>query len=86
MHFDGLLLPKVYKDLDKRIIKELRLITLKSDAKFEGKLILDSKNDMRNLLNFNLSSGKSDHLRFDVLLLSTAYKVLAKKVQKNYLS
>ena len=34
------------------------LMTLKSDAKFEEKLILCSKNDMRNLGNFNLSSGK----------------------------
>ena len=30
---------------------------LKSDAKFEEKLILGSKNDMRNLVNFNTSSG-----------------------------
>ena len=27
---------------------------LKSDAKFEEKLALDSKNDMRNLVNFNV--------------------------------
>ena len=50
------------------------------------KLTLDSKNDVRNLVNFNLSSDKSENLHFDVLLLSIAYKVSAKKVQKNYLS
>ena len=50
------------------------------------KLTLDSKNDMRNLVNFSLSSGKSENLHFDVLLLSIAYKVPAKKVQKNYIS
>ena len=55
------------------------LITLNSNAKFEEKLILDSKNDMRNLVNFNLSNGKSENLQFDVLLLSIAYKVSAKK-------
>ena len=44
------------------------------------------KNDMRNLVNFNLSSGKSEHLHFHVLLLSIAYKVSAKKVQKNFFS
>ena len=33
---------------------------LKSDAKFEEKLTLGSKNDMKNLVNFNLSSGKSE--------------------------
>ena len=54
-------------------------MTLKSDAKFEEKLTLGSKNDMRNLVNFNVSSGKSENLHFDVLLLSIAYKVSAKK-------
>ena len=52
-------------------------MTLKSDAKFEKKLTLGSKNDMRNLLNFNASSGKSENLHFDVLLLPIAYKVSA---------
>ena len=54
-------------------------MTLKSDAKFEEKLTLGSKNDMRNLVNFNASSGKSENLHFDVLLLSIAYKVSGKK-------
>ena len=48
---------------------------LKSDAKFEEKLILDSKNDMRNLVDFNASSGKSENLHFDVLLLSKVYYI-----------
>ena len=61
-------------------------MTLKSDAKFEIKLTLGSKNKMKNLVNFNVSSGKSEKLHFNVLLLSIAYKVSAKKVQKNYLS
>ena len=60
-------------------------MTLKSDTKFEEKLTLGSKNDMRNLVNFNANSGKSENLHFDVLLLSIACKVSAKKVQKNYL-
>ena len=53
-------------------------MTLKSDAKFEEKLTLGSKNDMRNLMNFNASSGKSENLHFDVLLLSIVYKVSVK--------
>ena len=62
-------------------------MTMKSDAKFEEKLTLGSKNDMMNLINFNTSSGKSENLHFDVvLLLSRAYKVSAKKIQKNDLS
>ena len=52
-------------------------MTLKSDAKFEEKLTLGSKNNMWNLVNFNVSSGKSGTLHFDVLLLSIAYKVSA---------
>ena len=61
-------------------------MTLKNHAKFEGKLTLVSENDMRNLMNFNASSDKSENLHFDVvLLLSIAYKVSVKKVQKNYL-
>ena len=61
-------------------------MTLKSDAKFEEKLTHGSKNDMMNLINFNADSGKSESLHFNVLFLSIAYKVSAKKVQKNYLS
>ena len=55
-------------------------MTLKSDAKYEEKLTLNSKNDMRNLVNFNASSGKSENLHFDMLLLSIKYKVSARKL------
>ena len=55
-------------------------MTLKSDAKFEEKLTLGSKNDMRNLVNFNVSSGKSENLHFHVLFLLIASKVSAEKV------
>ena len=60
-------------------------MTLKSDAKFQEKLTVSLKNNMRNLVNFNASSVKSENLYFNVLLLSIAYKVSAKKVQ-NYSS
>ena len=40
--------------------RKVSLITLKSVAKFEEKLTLDSRNAMRNLVNFNVSSGKSE--------------------------
>ena len=59
---------------------------MKSDAKFKKKLTLGSRNGMRNLVNFNVSSGKSENLHCDVLILSIAYKVSAKKVHTNYLS
>ena len=54
-------------------------------AKFEEEMTLCSKNDMKNLVNFNVSSGKSESLHFNVLLFSIAYKISAEKVQKNYL-
>ena len=50
--------------------EELRLMTLKSDAKFEEKLTLGFKNAMRNLVSFNASSDKSENVHFDLLLLS----------------
>ena len=59
-------------------------MTVKSDLKFEEKLFPGSKNDMRDLVNLNASSGKSENLYFDELLLSIAFKVSAKKVQKNF--
>ena len=67
LHFDVLLLSKAYKVWAKT--EELSLMTLKSDPNFEEKLTFCLKNDMRNLVNFNPSSGKSENLNFDGLLL-----------------
>ena len=61
-------------------------MTLKRDVKFEEKLNFGSKNDMRNLVDFNTSNNKFENLHFTVLLFSIAYKVSTKKVQKSYLS
>ena len=44
-------------------------MTMKSDAKVKEKLTIGSKNDMRNLVNFNASIDKSENLHFDGLLL-----------------
>ena len=52
---------------------------LNSGAKFEEKLTYGSKNDMRNLVNFNASSRKSKNLHFDGLLLSKVCNVCVKK-------
>ena len=46
---------------------------------FEEKLTLGFKNDMRNLMNFNASSNKSENFHFNVLLLLIAYNFSAKK-------
>ena len=59
-------------------------MTLKGDAKYNGKLTCGLKNDLKNLLNFQASSRKSGNLHFHGLLLSKAYKDLDEKVQKSY--
>ena len=61
-------------------------MTLKGDVIFKQKLTGGLKNDIRNLINFHASIRKSENLRFDELVLSKAYKVLDKKVQKSYVS
>ena len=37
---------------------------------------------MKNLMNFDASTGDSEKLHFDMLLLSIAYKVSAKKCRR----
>ena len=58
----------------KKYRRVIYFMTLKSDAKFEEKLALGSKTDMTNLVNFNATSGKSENMNFDVLVLSIAFK------------
>ena len=61
-------------------------MTLKSDPNFEEKLALGFKNDMMNLVNFNASSGKSESLHFEVLLLSIAYIKFQLKKRRRVIS
>ena len=77
LHFDGLFLPKAYKDLDEKV--KLCLMALKIDANLEEKLTLGSENNMRNLMIFDVSRGKSENLHFDELILLIACKVSGKK-------
>ena len=44
-------------------------MALKNDPNFEDKRTFCLKNDMRNLVNFNPSNGKSENLHFNGLLL-----------------
>ena len=59
-------------------------MTLKGDAKFEGKLTHALKNYLRNLVDFHASSRKSGNLHFHGLLSSKPFKHLDEKVQKSY--
>ena len=63
-----------------KITEELSLMILKKDANFEVKLTFYLKNDMKELMKFNLSSGKSKNLHFDGLLLQKACNFLAKEI------
>ena len=52
LHFNGLLLTKVYNVWAKKSIEELCLMALNTDAKFEGKMTCAFKNDMSISANF----------------------------------
>ena len=52
LHFDVLLLLKVYYVLSHKSADELCVTTLKNDAKFEEDLTCALKNDMKNLADF----------------------------------
>ena len=67
--------------------RKLCVMTLKGDAKFKGKLTRGLKNDWKNLVSFHASSRslKICTLMCCFAMPSTAYKVSAKKVQKNSL-
>ena len=61
-------------------------MTLKVDVIFKEKLTGGLKYYIRDLANFHGNSRKPENLHFHGLLLSIAYDVSAKKVQKCYLS
>ena len=63
--------------------EELRLMTLKSDTKFEETWILVPKMIWGIRWILNADSGKSENLHIYVLLLPVLYNVSADKVQKN---
>ena len=48
---------------------------LKSDQDFDKNLTFSLKNDMKNLVNFKASSGKSENMHFEGLLLTKVCNV-----------
>ena len=50
-------------------------MTLKSGPNFKEKLTFCLKNDIRNLMNFNSSSEKSENLHFERIFLSKVCNV-----------
>ena len=47
---------------------------LNIDTKFEGEPTCRCKKDIRDLANFHASTGKSQNLHFDWVLMSKVYK------------
>ena len=61
-------------------------MTLKGDAKYNGKLTRGLKYNMRNLVNFHSRSRKTESWHFYKLLLSKAYIDLDEKVELRVMS
>ena len=59
-------------------------MTLKDDAKFLKKLTFGLKNELRIVVNFHVSSRKSENFHFHWIYLSKTYKDLDEKIQKSY--
>ena len=57
--FDGILFVQSRKDMTLKFVEELCVMAMKNNAKFEEKLTCHFKTDMRNLMNFHLSTQKS---------------------------
>ena len=67
-----------------KLKRELCVMTMKNDAKFEIELTCHFKTDMRNLTNFDPNTQKSQNLHFNGPILTKVYNVSAKKVQRSY--
>ena len=85
LHFDGFLLSKAYKDLDEKVQKSYVSWHWRVMQSLKKNWLLVPKMTWR-IWWILMRAWKSENLHSDVLLLSIAYKVSAKKVPKSYLS
>ena len=69
---------QIVYSFNQKSTEELSLMTLNSDPKLKEKLTFCLKNDMRNLMNFNLISEKSENLHFDGIASSKVCNIWAK--------
>ena len=72
------------KGMTLKFTEELCVMTMKNNAKFEEKLTCHFKTDMRNLTNFDSSTGKSKKLLFNWLLWPKYIMFELRKVQRSY--
>ena len=61
-------------------------MVLENDVKFEEKLICGFENDTRHLTDFHQSTGKSQNLDVDVILLSKLENIWAENFHGSYVS
>ena len=88
LHIDGVLMSNVYKVLIEKLQRSYVSShwTLNRDTKFEEEPTCRCNNDMSNLACFHASTGKSQNLNFDGVLVFKVYKVLATKLLRSYVS
>ena len=77
---------KTWKSMSLKSTGELSVMTMKNYAKFEEEPTCHFKVDIRNLINCDLSTQSLKNFQFNRLLLSKAYILWDKKVQRSYLS
>ena len=82
LHFNGLLLNKVYNVLAKKSIGEFCLMVLNIDATFEGKLICALKSDTRNLANLHRSMFESVNIGSLMVSFYPKYKIYELKIYR----
>ena len=80
LHFNRLLLNKVYNGWAKRSIGEFCLMVLNIDATFEGRLICAFKSDTRNLANLHRSMFESVKIGSLIGFLYPKYKIYELKI------
>ena len=67
-----------------KLIGELCVMTMKNDAKFEKQLTCQFKTDMRNLLNFDQSTQKSQKCTLMGCVRPKYIMFELKKVERSY--
>ena len=61
--------------MSSKFTEVLYVMRMKNGAKFDEDLTCQLKTDMRNLMNFDPSTRKSQNLNFNELLLTKVYNV-----------
>ena len=82
LHFNRLLLTKIYNVWAKKRTKDLYFITLDCDAKFEEDLTCCLENDKRNWANFHQCTWKSQNVELSLGPFIQSRKYMSLKLTK----